>query len=91
VLLASWGAYDRNQLSRDRHRHGIRLPFGKGHLNIKAAFAERAGRPPMGMAQALRLCGLPLEGTHHRGIDDARNIAKLLPYAIGRVPIGSAR
>jgi inhibitor of KinA sporulation pathway (predicted exonuclease) len=91
VLLASWGAYDRNQLSRDRHRHGIRLPFGKGHLNIKAAFAERAGRRPMGMAQALQLCGLPLEGTHHRGIDDARNIAKLLPYAIGRVPIGAGR
>jgi inhibitor of KinA sporulation pathway (predicted exonuclease) len=29
------------------------------------------------MAQALRLLGLPLEGTHHRGSDDARNIARI--------------
>jgi inhibitor of KinA sporulation pathway (predicted exonuclease) len=36
------------------------------------------------MAQALQLAGLPLEGTHHRGIDDARNIAKLLPYILER-------
>ena len=36
-----------------------------------------------GMAKALQLVGLPLEGTHHRGIDDARNIAKLLPYILG--------
>ena len=83
VLLCSWGEYDKNQLSRERHRHGIRLPFGREHLNIKAAFAERTGRRPEGMAEALRACGIPLSGTHHRGIDDARNIAKLLPYALG--------
>ena len=34
------------------------------------------------MAKALQLVDLPLEGTHHRGIDDARNIAKLLPYML---------
>ena len=30
------------------------------------------------MDEALRLAGLPLEGTHHRGVDDAWNIAALL-------------
>ena len=29
------------------------------------------------MERALARIGLPLEGTHHRGIDDARNIARL--------------
>jgi inhibitor of KinA sporulation pathway (predicted exonuclease) len=29
------------------------------------------------MARALKIAGLPLEGTHHRAIDDVRNIAKL--------------
>jgi inhibitor of KinA sporulation pathway (predicted exonuclease) len=29
------------------------------------------------MAQALQLAGLPLEGRHHRGVDDAWNIAAL--------------
>ncbi|HWO78436.1 MAG TPA: 3'-5' exonuclease, partial [Bacillus sp. (in: firmicutes)] len=31
----------------------------------------------VGMARALEMLKLPLEGTHHRGIDDARNIAKI--------------
>jgi len=37
------------------------------------------------MDGALRRVGLPLVGTHHRGIDDARNIARILPFALGRV------
>jgi inhibitor of KinA sporulation pathway (predicted exonuclease) len=36
------------------------------------------------MAEALQIAGLPLEGTHHGGIDDARNIAKMLPYILSR-------
>ena len=86
VLLASWGDYDRNQLRLDADRHGVELPFGSRHLNIKRAFAEQANTRKMGMAGALRHVGLPLEGTHHRGIDDARNIARLLPWALGRRP-----
>lgn len=84
ALLASWGAYDRNQLRTDARRHDVALPLGRDHLNLKVAFAKAAGRKPMGMRGALRLAGLPLEGTHHRGIDDARNIAKLLPFALRR-------
>jgi len=32
------------------------------------------------MARALQMTGLALEGTHHRALDDARNIARLLPF-----------
>jgi inhibitor of KinA sporulation pathway (predicted exonuclease) len=32
---------------------------------------------------------LAFQGTEHRGIDDARNIARLLPYALGRLPVPS--
>jgi inhibitor of KinA sporulation pathway (predicted exonuclease) len=32
----------------------------------------------------LRKIGLEPIGTPHRGIDDARNIARLLPYLLGR-------
>jgi len=92
VQLASWGAYDRNQLERDARRHGVALPFGAGHLNIKDAFARLAGEGRgLGTVAALRRVGLAFEGTHHRGIDDARNIARLLPYALGRRPIAGAR
>ena len=52
---------------------------------MKRAFSEAQARPrkKLGMAEALKHCGLPLEGTHHRGIDDARNIARLLPWIVG--------
>ena len=91
VELASWGRYDKTQLLRDaaRHsvRHDVRLPFSGRHLDIKGAFAERAKTRPMGVSRALARVGLRFEGTPHRGIDDARNIARLLPYALGRTPL----
>lgn len=38
------------------------------------------------MARALQMVGLPLDGSHHRGLDDARNIAKLVPWALRTTP-----
>jgi inhibitor of KinA sporulation pathway (predicted exonuclease) len=59
--------------------------FAYPHVNLKQLFSDKQGlRKRHGMAKALTLAGLPLEGTHHRGIDDARNIAKLLPYILER-------
>lgn len=86
ALFASWGDYDRNQFVQDAHFHRVSLPFGARHFNIKKAFSTALGESKrFGMAGALARVGLPLEGTHHRGIDDARNIARLLPWALGRV------
>jgi len=80
VLFASWGVYDRHQLRADCARHGQRYPFGSGHLNLKTAFTAAHGlKKKPGLADALAVAGLELRGTHHRGIDDARNTARLLP------------
>jgi inhibitor of KinA sporulation pathway (predicted exonuclease) len=90
-LFCSWGEYDRNQLRRDAQRHHVKLPLGARHWNLKEAFRDKAGDThKLGNGQALRRVGLPIEGTVHRGIDDARNIAKLLPYCLGRLPIPRA-
>jgi len=76
--LCSWGAYDLKQLRRDCERHGLVFPAGfERHVNLKQEHARLRRRPPAGMRGALAQEGLPLEGTHHRGIDDARNIARL--------------
>ncbi len=84
VLFCSWGDYDRKQLLQDCRFHGAAYPFGDGHLNLKARFSERLGiRRRLGLAKALARVGLELVGTHHRGIDDARNIARLLPHIVG--------
>ncbi len=87
TLFCSWGDYDNNQFSLEAKRNGVRLPFEGAHLNLKRRFSERRGDPKQhGMAAALSLAGIHLKGTHHRGIDDARNIARLLPFCVDREP-----
>jgi len=84
TVFCSWGDYDRKQMDQDCQYHRLPSPMPGRHLNLKALFSTTRGlRKKLGMAQALDQVGLPLDGTHHRGIDDARNIATLLPYAIG--------
>lgn len=76
---ASWGDYDRNQFTRQCRHAGVEYPFGRHHTNAKRRFTEALGlRKRPGMAQALEIAGLPLEGRHHRGDDDAWNIAALV-------------
>lgn len=84
-LFCSWGDYDKNQLGRDARHHRVTIPLGDAHLNLKKKFAETIGDPKRyGMAEALQKVGLPLEGTYHRGIDDARNMVRMLPWILGR-------
>ncbi|MFD0370407.1 exonuclease domain-containing protein [Streptomyces sp. NPDC059071] len=86
---ASWGDYDRRQFDRQCRAAGTPYPFGRpaerGHTNAKAVFTEAYGlRRRPGMAGALRIAGLPLEGRHHRGEDDAWNIAALVLDLVDR-------
>ncbi|WP_159775138.1 3'-5' exonuclease [Streptomyces sp. HM190] len=86
---ASWGEYDRRQFERQSRADGVAYPFGfpteRTHTNAKAVFTEAHGlRGKPGMAQALRIAGLPLEGRHHRGEDDAWNIAALVLDLVAR-------
>ena len=78
-IWASYGDYDRRQFERQCARDGVRYPFGPTHVNVKALFALVRGLPAeVGMSEALEFMGLPLEGRHHRGGDDAWNIAAIL-------------
>lgn len=82
---ASWGDYDRHQFTRQCQASATPYPFGSRHVNAKAVFtAARGLRKRPGMAQALELAGLPLEGRHHRGEDDAWNIAALILQLAGQ-------
>ncbi|MFF3390913.1 exonuclease domain-containing protein [Streptomyces sp. NPDC002669] len=76
---ASWGDYDRNQFVRQCRATGTPYPFGHRHTNAKIPFTAAHGlRKRPGMARALEIAGLPLEGRHHSGADDAWNIAALI-------------
>ncbi|MFB2917295.1 MULTISPECIES: exonuclease domain-containing protein [Aerosakkonema] len=77
-VWASYGDYDRRQLERQCESRHISYPFGTRHINVKTLFAIIHGLPiEVGMDEALQLLNLPLEGTHHRGGDDAWNIAAI--------------
>lgn len=81
VLLLSWGHYDRKQILREateKNYSGKIIQFlEEGHRSLKHEFAKVRRIKPCGMAKALQMLDLPLEGVHHRGIDDAKNIARI--------------
>lgn len=83
LLFCSWGNYDRRQFEQDCTYHGVAYPFGDQHWNLRGAFSEALGTShKFEVEEALRRVGLSFEGTSHRAIDDARNIARLLPTCL---------
>jgi inhibitor of KinA sporulation pathway (predicted exonuclease) len=88
AVWMSWGAYDHKQLTREVQRHGIAMPLTMPHQNAKRLFAkaQRIGKE-VGMVRACALAGIRLEGQHHRGLDDAVNIAKLMPWVLGHATL----
>ena len=91
-VFVSCGDFDGRQLSREAEVKNLRYPnYLKRWINLKKAFpkgdgkdwrfkgmADKARPTVAGMEQMLQELGLELEGRHHSGIDDARNIAKVL-------------
>ena len=75
-LWSSYGKYDDNIFQRESKNKNVKYPFGSFHINIKGIIESVFGQT-LGMAQALEKMGISLDGTHHRGVDDALNTAKL--------------
>jgi inhibitor of KinA sporulation pathway (predicted exonuclease) len=86
--LVTWGAFDIQQLRKDCEQHGMVLPerLVAAHLNLKTAFGHWKDLKRVGMSQALAVLDLDLVGTHHRGIDDARNLARIAQRTIPHLP-----
>lgn len=84
-IWASYGDYDRVQFEKSCRRLGVEYPFGRTHWDVKTLFAVTRGlKKCMGMVRALNELGIDLEGTHHRGHDDAWNIAAILGRILER-------
>ena len=84
-VFCSWGDYDRHQFEQDCKLHHVGYPFPGDHLNLKIEFSAAVGKTKkFGMAGALKQLGLDLEGRHHRGIDDAKNIARIVQRIMER-------
>lgn len=80
-IFCSWGDYDKNQFRRDSEYHEVPNHMAQyEHVNIKKKFAQMRGIKPCGLKSALNYSGLEFEGNHHRGIDDALNMARLMEF-----------
>lgn len=87
---ASYGDYDRIQIQKQCEESGLAYPFGRSHINIKNLLAVSLNLPfEIGLDEAVKMLGLPMEGTHHRGHDDAWNIAAVLAAIFERTRRGS--
>jgi inhibitor of KinA sporulation pathway (predicted exonuclease) len=87
-IFGSWGDFDLKQLHQDCQYHNVPYPISAPHVNVKKLFSESQKlQKKQGLSDAVKLAGFEFTGIHHRGIDDARNIAKLMPYILGRKKI----
>ena len=82
-VWASYGDYDRKMMLQQCSTQHVVYPFGDTHINIKNILAVMLGLPKeAALDQALALLDMPLIGTHHRGVDDACNMAGILSRLI---------
>ena len=82
VLFLSWGNYDKFQLKQDCQFHNIEYPFDENnHINIKQKVCDFLEfKKQRGISGVLKFLNLRFEGTQHRGIDDVKNIIRILEH-----------
>lgn len=75
----SWGFYDKKQLIKDSSRYGLDIGWlSEAHRSLKHEYqAMNSLSRGLGVSRALTREKLTFTGTPHRGIDDAKNIAKI--------------
>ncbi len=83
-LLCSWGGFDRKMLISDCELHGKGQNWAESHANLKGLYQKmRRLRQPLGLKKAVHGEGLLWQGTHHRGISDAQNLAAIFVKRFG--------
>jgi inhibitor of KinA sporulation pathway (predicted exonuclease) len=76
---ASYGDYDRLMFEQTCRALDLEYPFSPTHFNVKVLLSLALGLGhTVGLPEALGPLRLSFEGTHHRGVDDAWNIARVL-------------
>ena len=77
-LLCSWGNFDRKMLVQDSMLHGLDYDWVEPHINLRRQYQElKRLRKARGLRSAVVHEGFEFTGTHHRGIADAENLAKI--------------
>lgn len=92
-VFASCGDFDGLQLMRESKYKNFKVPnYLKRWINLKKVFSVEQANPKFnevdyvkaakpvtgGMTDMLKSFGIKLEGRHHSGIDDSRNLASIV-------------
>jgi inhibitor of KinA sporulation pathway (predicted exonuclease) len=81
---ASWGDYDARQLERDAGFAACpSLLEGLPLFNARKWHAGLYDNRPKSLKQTVESLGLVWQGSYHRGIDDARNVASIVKEILG--------
>lgn len=81
ILFGSWGKYDFNFIIEQCKANGIGIPFNVNKvINLKSLVASIKKWPKRGLGinTALKELKMEFEGIPHRGIDDVKNIRRIL-------------
>lgn len=83
-VLCSWGAFDQKQLRADCKMHRIDAEWLSEYINLKEQYRaiKRMNIAP-GLKKVVEMEGYDFEGTHHRAIADAYNLAKIFARYLG--------
>ncbi len=77
-VLCSWGFFDRKILENNCALHKMDIDWLEHHISLKHQYKDiRKLNKPIGLKRAVEQEGFEFTGTHHRGIDDAHNLAKI--------------
>lgn len=79
--LCSWSRWDWQQLQEDCRRASVPFTFRK-HFNLPGIAKRHCGIASQG--RLLKFLGLSFIGQRHRGIDDARNYARITLEILNR-------
>jgi inhibitor of KinA sporulation pathway (predicted exonuclease) len=84
----SWGDFDRTQMEKECKRKELQYPFKHTHTNFKYWFSLLTNQNVQrNVAGALEFLGLQFEGSPHRGVDDAYNIARMYRYIMREIKL----
>jgi 3'-5' exoribonuclease 1 len=77
--LCSWGAFDFDLFDHELTRHDREWPrCFSGHVNLKKLYSRAySTNGDIGIPEAMRKLQFSFEGRRHRGIDDAKNVARV--------------
>lgn len=88
AILISWGFYDRKQMERDLIANDLEylMESLESHQSLKHLHGSwnNLRRGGIDLGGAIKFENLEFDGTAHRGIDDAINIAKIFRKYIER-------